>query len=46
VSTTGWMVVAFVAAGAGIGGYLLSLVARRRRLRERADEVERRGARF
>jgi CcmD family protein len=40
------MVIAFVAAGAGIGGYLLSLVARRRRLRERADELERRGARF
>jgi len=46
VSTTGWMIVAFVAASAGVGGYLLSLVARRRRLRERADELERRGARF
>ncbi|MDQ3771057.1 MAG: CcmD family protein [Actinomycetota bacterium] len=46
MSTTGWMIVAFVAAGAGVGGYLLSLVARRRRLRGRVDELQERGARF
>lgn len=35
MSTTGWMVAAFTAAAAGIGGYVASLFVRRRRLLER-----------
>ncbi|MGH2734751.1 MAG: CcmD family protein [Actinomycetota bacterium] len=37
MSDIGWMVVAFVAVGAGIGGYMLSIAARRRRLHRRLD---------
>jgi len=40
VSTTAWMVVAFLAVGVGIGGYLLSIIARRRALNRRLDELE------
>jgi CcmD family protein len=39
------MVVAFLAVGVGIGGYLLSLSARRRLLKQRWDELEDRARR-
>lgn len=40
MSTTAWMVVAFLAVGAGIGGYLWSIGARRRMLNRRLEELE------
>ena len=39
MSTAAWMVVAFLAVGAGIGGYLLSISARRRVLNRRLEEL-------
>jgi CcmD family protein len=39
VNTTGWMIVAFLAVGAGIAGYLLSVSARRRRLIKRLHDL-------
>ena len=40
MSTTAWMIVAFLAVGAGIGGYLWSIGARRRMLNRRLEELE------
>ncbi|MGH2751403.1 MAG: CcmD family protein [Actinomycetota bacterium] len=40
MSTTTWMIVAFLAVGAGIGGYLLSVGARRRHAHRRLRELE------
>ncbi|MGH2699603.1 MAG: CcmD family protein [Actinomycetota bacterium] len=45
MSTTTWMVVAFLAVGVGIGGYLLSLSARRRVLNRRLKGLEGRSRR-
>jgi CcmD family protein len=42
MSDAGWLAVAFGAVAAGIGGYLASLVARRRRLERRKEELTRR----
>ncbi|CAN5621700.1 hypothetical protein BH20ACT23_BH20ACT23_00680 [soil metagenome] len=39
MSTTAWMIVAFLAVGAGIGGYLLSISARARALNRRLEEL-------
>lgn len=39
MNTTGWMIVAFMAVGVGIAGYLWSVSARRRRLIKRLDEL-------
>ena len=41
MSTTAWMVVAFLAVGVGIGGYLWSIGARRRGLNRRLEELDR-----
>lgn len=40
MDTTGWMIVAFLAVGVGIGGYLLSIGVRRRKLTNRLRELE------
>jgi len=40
MSTTAWMIVAFLAVGAGLGGYLWSIGARRRMLNRRLEELE------
>jgi CcmD family protein len=40
MSTTAWMIVAFLAVGAGIGGYLWSIGTRRRVLNRRLEELE------
>lgn len=45
MNTTTWMIVAFVAVGAGIGGYLLSITARRRQAHRRLKEFEGRAER-
>jgi CcmD family protein len=39
LNTTGWMIVAFLAVGVGIAGYVLSLSARRRRLLKRLHDL-------
>ncbi|MGH2777858.1 MAG: CcmD family protein [Actinomycetota bacterium] len=39
MNTTGWMIVAFLAVGVGIAGYLLSMSARRRRLIKRLHDL-------
>ncbi len=35
MSDTGWLLIAFAAVAAGIGGYLLSIAARRKKLEGR-----------
>jgi CcmD family protein len=44
MSTTAWMVVAFLAVGAGIGAYVWSITARRRILNRRLEELESRSS--
>jgi len=44
MSTTAWMVVAFLAVGVGIGGYLWSISARYRALNRRLEELNRRSS--
>lgn len=41
MSNTAWLVVALVVVAAAIGSYVWSLVARRRRLMQRLEELER-----
>jgi CcmD family protein len=42
VSDLGWLFVAFLAVWIGIGGYVLTIGARQRRLERRLDELSRR----
>jgi CcmD family protein len=39
MSDTAWLFVAFAAVWVAIGGYLLSITARQRRLEQRIDDV-------
>jgi CcmD family protein len=39
MSSLGWMITAFLCAGAGIGGYVSSLVVRERRLTKHLDTL-------
>ena len=41
MSDVAWLFVAFLAVWAGIGGYIVSLGARQRRLERRLDELTR-----
>lgn len=43
MSDTGWMVVAFAAVAAGLGGYLLSIGLRQRGLKRRLERTSGRG---
>jgi CcmD family protein len=45
MSDIAWLFVAFVAVWAGIGGYLLTLGARQRRLERRLDDLQKRSQR-
>jgi CcmD family protein len=40
-SDVAWLAVAFIAVWAGIGGYLLSLSTRQRKLEQRIERIER-----
>jgi CcmD family protein len=40
VDTGAWLAVALAAVALGIGGYVASLIARRRRLEERLDRLQ------
>ncbi|CAN5645557.1 hypothetical protein BH24ACT26_BH24ACT26_23190 [soil metagenome] len=42
MSELGWLFVAFLVVWIGIGGYLLSVGARQRKLERRLDELSRR----
>lgn len=41
MSSVGWMITAFLCAGAGIGGYVASLMARERRLTRHIEALRR-----
>lgn len=41
MSSTGWMITAFLCAGGGIGGYVASLVMRERRLTRHLEALRR-----